>query len=231
MAKLDDAVTAKIKKDGKNFEVLVDCDKAVEFRKGGSVSITDVLVIAEIFTDAKKGTRASESDFEKLFNTQDKLKVAEKIIKNGHISLSAEFLKKERDLKKKQIINLIVRNSVDNNGRPHPPTRIESALSESKVKIDENKSAEEQVVEIVSQLKKILPISYEIRELEVKIPSLYAPKSYGLLKKYGVILHEYWDAKGLIVSYEIPAGLQEAFEIDLNNFTKGSSEFKIVRSK
>jgi len=54
------SVIAKLKREGKNFEILVYPEKAIEFKSGKPISINDVVVVEEIFTDSKKGLRASE---------------------------------------------------------------------------------------------------------------------------------------------------------------------------
>lgn len=64
---------ARIKKTGKNFEIVVDLDNALKFKKGESPSID-----AEgdrIFTDSKKGNVASSSDLNEAFGTEDIQKI------------------------------------------------------------------------------------------------------------------------------------------------------------
>ena len=38
MVSIDKAVVARLKRNGKNFQILVDCEKALEFRKGKNIS-------------------------------------------------------------------------------------------------------------------------------------------------------------------------------------------------
>ena len=69
--------TARIKQAGKHFEIKVDLDEALKFKKGETSSIE-----AEgdkIFTDSKKGMVASTSDLEMAFGTTDISSVVEKI--------------------------------------------------------------------------------------------------------------------------------------------------------
>ena len=55
MGDLDKAVIAKLKIRENNFEILVDCEKALELRSGKKVDIEDVLATRDIFSDVKKG--------------------------------------------------------------------------------------------------------------------------------------------------------------------------------
>jgi len=162
MTNIDKAVIAKLKKEGKTYEILVDCEKALSLRSGKTISVSDVVVTDEIFYDAKKGTRASEHELEKIFGTDDKLEICKSIIMDGVVPLTADLLRKEIENKRKQIVDFIHKNVVDpGTGRPHPPQRIDAAMNEAKVRIDENKSAEHQFQLVIDQIRKILPIKCE----------------------------------------------------------------------
>ncbi len=225
MTDVGSSVIARLKKQDSHFEVLVDCEKAIAF-KSGETTLDEALVTNDIFKDIKKGEHASENLLEKIFGTTDKNKVAEIIIKEGEIQLTTEYKSKLREQKRKQVINLIARNSVDSKTNlPHPPQRIENALEEAKVNINEFKSAEEQVQEIVNKIRGILPISYEIKILEIKIPAQFSGQSYPILKKFGNIIKEDWLNDGsLLVTIEVPAGLQNDLFDSLNNLTHGQIE-------
>ncbi len=233
MVNLDKSVVAKLKREGKTYEILVDSEKALEFRKGKSVSFGDVIVTDEIFYDAKKGTKASENELKKIFGTDNKEEICKIMIKEGDVPMTADSMRKELDAKKKQIVNLIHRNVVDpKTGKPHPPQRIESAIAEAKVKIDGYKSAEQQVQDVIDQIRKIIPIKFEVREVSVKILPQYTGRTFPIIKQFGKLLGEKWQNDGsLLASVEIPAGIQEEFEIALNKIAKGTAETKIVRTK
>ena len=151
MIDINKAVIARLKKGGENFEVLVDCDKAIEF-KSGNVELEDALASDKVYKDAKKGERAPEKEMYKLFDTEDNKEIIALILKKGEIQLTVEHKNRLREEKRKKIINLIHRNAVDpKTNLPHPPKRIENAMEETKVHIDEFKSAEEQVKEVVNK--------------------------------------------------------------------------------
>ncbi len=233
MVDVDKSVIARYKTQGKNFEILVDCENAIAFKTGSNIDLNDVLTAEEIFEDVKKGKHASEIDMKKIFNTDDKKKICEQIIKKGDVQVTAEYQRKLREIKEKQIIDLIHRNAIDpKTGNPHPPQRIKNAVEEAKIRIDNYKSAEEQIQDIISQLKTVLPIKFEVRTLMIKVPAQYAAKSYNSLKLYGKLLKEEWQNDGsLVVNIELPAGLQEDLFSKLNNLTHGSVESKIIGVK
>ncbi|MBI4153148.1 ribosome assembly factor SBDS [Candidatus Woesearchaeota archaeon] len=223
---------ARLKKGGEVFEIDVDPELAMKFKKGdASVDIHDVLKAERIFSDTQKGLVASSSTMKDLFGTDNVLDVARIIIQKGEIQLTSEYRQELRDAKKRRIISIIHTNGIDPRTKtPHPMQRIESALDEAKVKIDEYKTAEDQVNGIVEALRKILPISFSKKEIWLCVPASYAPKSQGMIRSMGRLLKEEWKNDGSWeVTIEIPGGLQEEFFDKLNSMTHGNVETKIVR--
>ncbi len=234
MVNIEDAVTAKLSMQGLNFEILVDCEKALELKHGKDIPVEDVVVSGlTVFKDVKKGEKANEHEIQRLFGTTNKTDVIKKIIQDGVVQLTKEYKDKLREEKRKNIINLIHRYSINPvNNLPHPPQRIEAALEEAKVKIDEFKNADEQVKDIIDKIKVILPIRYEIREIQIRIPAKYAGKSYPTLKQYGNLLKDEWQNDGsLLAIVEIPAGLSIELFDKLNSLTHGEVESKILNVK
>ncbi len=224
---------ARLKKGGKNYEIDVDSEKAIAFKGGANIDIREVLKAEKIFYDAKKGLLASEHEMQQLFETSDPLEVAKIIIKEGEIQVTAEYRAKLSEQKKKKIINMIHRNGVDPRTHlPHPPQRIENAMEEAKIHIDEYKSAEQQLKEIIKQIRIILPIKLEIKEIAVKIPPEYAAKSYSAVKSFGQILKEEWQKDGSwIVVIEMSGGLENDFYDSINKICHGNIESKVLKIK
>ena len=230
MSSIDNSVLARLDKQGHHFEVMVDCEKALDYRKGNA-SLDDALITEDIFKDVKKGEHASEHNLKNIFGTDDKRKIASIIIKNGEVQLTTEYRAKLREEKKKQIVFLISRYAVNpQSNLPHPPSRIENAIDERRIKIDEFKSAEEQVEKIVSEIREILPITYSIKRLNLVIPPDAAGRSYGILRRYAKVIKEEWLNNGsLSVNVEVPAGLQNSLFNDLNSIAHGQIESKELR--
>ncbi|NQV08385.1 ribosome assembly factor SBDS [Candidatus Woesearchaeota archaeon] len=222
---------AKLKKAGNNFEIVIDSDKAMEYKQGKDVDLLDVLKDEKVFSDAQKGLLASEHAMKEIFKTSDSLEVAKIILKDGEVQLTAEYRAKVVEEKRRKIIELIHRNGVDPKTHlPHPVTRIENAFAEAKVHIDQNKSAEDQLQNILKELMVVLPIKFEMKEVAVKIPSEYGAKSYSILKSFGRILRDDWQTDGsLIAVIEIAAGLEQEFYDKLNDLTHGGVESKVLK--
>jgi len=231
MVDVDKAIVARLKMKGLNYEVLVDCDMALDYKAGRIKNIDEVLATEDIFDDVKKGSHASF--LKETFGTDDKRKIAERIIKEGEIQLTTEHKNKLRVELKKRIVSLISRNAINpRTGLPHPPVRIEAAIDEARVKLNEFKHAEEQVVDVIKKINVVLPISYETRELLVKVPAMYSGQSFGIAKQYGRLLKEDWQGNGsLHLIVEVPAGIQNELMDKMNSLTKGNVEISVVGRK
>jgi len=216
-------ITAKLHKEGKHFEIVVDSDKALAFKKTGKGHVADMMAVQEIFHDMKKGLKASQDDLKKQFGTSDVFQIAEKIIREGDLNLTIESRHKETDEKLKQIIDYITRTCIDpRTSMPLTPQRIESAIKESGIRIDEKKSIEEQISSILNTIQKLLPIRFETKKISIRVPANLTAKAYGLVK--GFIMKEDWKENGdLEVVVQLPkATLMEFFD-RLNRVTHGSA--------
>ncbi|MCX6815584.1 MAG: ribosome assembly factor SBDS [Candidatus Aenigmarchaeota archaeon] len=230
MVTVDEAIIAKIDRNGKHFEILVDPDLAYDLREGKSISIQKMLAINIVCTDAKKGDRASPSEVEKAFGTNDMEKIAEQIVKHGEIQLTTEFRRRKIEEKRKQVANIISHNAINPQTRmPHPPDRILNAMEQVRVNIDPFKPAEQQAEEVIKAIKQILPISVEQITLHIEIPAQYSGRAYGVVKEYG-IEKENWLSDGtLVVRIKIAAGIKETVYRRLAALTEGN--VKVEESK
>jgi len=220
---------ARLKIKGERFEVAIDSEKAMAYKKGTLRDVREALDSEHVFRDAKKGSLAAEHDLMKFFKTKDPLEVADQIIKKGEVQLTESYRKKQQDEKRIKIIAIIHRNAVDPKTHlPHPMTRIENAFAEAKVHIDEFKSVEEQVNDIVKKLQPILPIRFELKEVTIKISVDYAAKAYGPINDFGKILKDEWLSDGSWLGVvEIPGGLEEELYDKINKITHGHNETSV----
>jgi len=222
---------ARLKKGNEVFEVVINPDKAIDFRQG-KASFDEAVVYPKVFSDAKKGMLASEQRMKALFNTSDQAEVANIVVKQGEIQLTGEHRQKIVDQKRKRIVDIIHRNAIDpRTNTPHPVTRIEAAMQEAKIKIDEFRQPEAQVDEVLKKLRIIIPIKFVKKEIDIKIPALSAAKSYSQIKIFGKILKDEWLSDGSWHGIiEISGGLEEEFYDKLNSLTKGDNQVKVLKT-
>ena len=209
---------ARMKQGGKHFEILVDLEKAMAFKKTGS---GDFLEIDKIFTDSKKGFTAKESDLKNAFGTDDIYEISQKIVKSGEILLTQNFREEEKNKKIKQVVDFLSRNAINPQTKmPHTPERIKSALEQAHVNI-KNMPIESQIQDIIQEISGILPIKIETRKVKVVIPAIHTGKAYGIVNQYKE--NESWLSNGdLEVLVNIPAGIIIDFYNKLNSATNGA---------
>jgi ribosome maturation protein SDO1 len=230
MVSVEDAVIARITKAGMNFEILVDPDMALEFKKGKEIAITDMLAIAEIYKDSRTGDRHSAEELQKAFGTKNLWDVAMKILKEGHIQLTTEQRNRMVEEKKKEIASIIAKQGMDPRTKmPHPLTRILNAVAEARVIIDPFKPAKEQVKSVLEKIQEIIPISLERIEVAIRVPIEFAGKANSIVREITDVKNEEWTNTAWIALIEIPAGIQSDIYDKLNKLTAGRVEVKIVK--
>jgi ribosome maturation protein SDO1 len=231
MVSVDKAVIARLKTGGETFEILVDSDLALEYKKGKIVSLHELLASEEVFKDVKAGKKASEETLKKILGTSDLREAVDKIIHQGEIQLTTEQRRVMHEEKRKQIVTLIARNSINpQTGAPNPPARIEAALEEARFQVDMSRGAEEQVDAAVKAIRPLLPIRFETLNIAIKIPAIYTGNAYRVVRELGNLKKEEWDSSGdLLCMIEIPAGIQDEIYNKINSLTHGEAKVKVIK--
>ena len=231
MVTVDEAIIARYEKDGKHYEILVDPELAYSLKEGKSISLQKMLAVNALFTDSKKGMKASPSDVTKSFGNIDMEKIAEIIVKKGDIQLPTDIKRKKTEEKRKQVAAMISRNAHNpQTGIPHPQERIMNAMSQVHINIDPFKPAEQQIDDVIKAIKEILPISMEEITLNIMASAQHAGRVYGILKEYGTIKNDKWLSDGsLSATIIIAAGAKDKLYSSLNSITAGNIKIEEVK--
>ncbi|MFX0075773.1 MAG: ribosome assembly factor SBDS [Candidatus Hermodarchaeota archaeon] len=255
---LGDFIIGRIEKEGRTFEMLLDPKKAWDAKKvireeinrrlkegkeksrisieelatNPKISIELIFESFIVFEDLRRGKKATDGDMEAVFNTSEGRIIAGHILLDGDIQWTRAQRDEEREKKLKQIITIITKNAINpQNKKPHPYQRIEKAIEEAKVKVDLMRNAEEQVDDIIKQIRAIIPIRMEQVELAIKIPSDYTAKGYNIVAQLAQIKKEEWQSDGSWVCVvSLPAGLQMELIDKLNKLTHGRVQTKLMKS-
>jgi ribosome maturation protein SDO1 len=230
MVSLDEAVTARIEKQGMHFEVLIDPKAAEDFLDGKPVDLVGNLATDLVFKDASKGTKASEEALAEAFGTTELEPVVTAIVKHGDIQLTTQQRRDMQKRKHAKIVNTIIRTAMNPQTKlPHPKERIELAMEEARFHVDPFKPVDLQVKEVIDAIKTIIPISTDNVHIKIRIPPKFSGRAYGEIKAFGTMLSEAWLNDG---SYqcvlELPAGMQTDLYDTLNGITHGNVETEIV---
>jgi len=184
-------IVARLVSRGDRFEVLVDPDLAMNYRLGKKSDVTKILAVDQVYTDVNKGLRAPNEKLQARFGTTDVKRIAQEILEKGELLLTTEQRRRLIEEKRRQIVNLIARSCVDlRTGAPLPSIRVEQAMGQVSVSIDPFKPAEEQVREVIQEIKRVLPIRVEASEVAVTAGPKEYVEALSLCRGYGEILGE-----------------------------------------
>ena len=209
MVSLDDAVLARLEKGGKRYEALVDPDMVEQWKEDSSnIQLDDFMAMDEIFHDARAGERPTEDALMNTFETLDVETILNIILDKGSIQLTTAQRKARVEHMRQQIIHHIHSQAIDPKSKsPHPRTRIELALQESKYSVDPFKRLEEQIKDAIAKLKPLIPLSFESVRLAFRVPG----SAYGSVSQ---LLRTYQKKEGWLENgdwacvIEIPAGMK-----------------------
>ena len=223
--------TVRLTIEGQNYEILVNPDSALAFKQGRNVEPSAVIAVDEVYSDSRKGLRANSEKLKLHFGTDDHAKAALEVLRRGELNLTQEQRKRLTEEKRRAIIAAISKNFVDPRTLlPHPPTRIDQAMQEARVIVDPFQDPNEQMKNIVENLRTILPMKSEKIKLLVKVAAQYSGQAIGVLKNYGEIVKEDWLADGTLSAIvEIPAGGQPGLLDRLGSTTKGAAQVTVVK--
>lgn len=233
MVSIEDAIICRLKRMGLIFEILVDPNKAVEFKKNKSGNLDDILAVSNIYRDARKGDLISADELQKAFGRLDFTEIATKILLEGEIQLTTEQRRKQIEEKKIQIAEIISKRAINpQTNLPHPTNRIINAMEQVGVHIDPFIDAEAQVDGVVKAIKTLLPIKIQRVIFQVTIPSQFSGKVYSLLKKSVGEFEEKWLNDGSLQAIiNTPAGIQMDLLKHIGDATHGNFKSEILRKE
>lgn len=222
----EDAVTVRYN-GGKDFEILVHPDEALDYRNGEIDDFEKVLFVREIFKDAGAAEKASAADIEDEFGTKVIIEAAEQLFEDGDLELTTDQRNRIREDTRKQLVSMIARRAMDpQTGNPHPPERVENALEEAGFTVEAMVPAEDQFEDAIDAIKPIIPISLEEKEVAVRIPNEYAGKAHGKVKTMTEVLEEEWGDDAYMARVRMPAGVKPKLETALQKICSGEAELR-----
>ncbi|MBS3817301.1 MAG: ribosome assembly factor SBDS [Candidatus Thermoplasmatota archaeon] len=225
---LDEHVIGRMDSHGERFEVIIQPDTVEEFRSGEEIDLLENMPVEKVFSDAHKGEEAPNHLVEKVFETNEIEEIAESILKEGEVQITTEQRNKRQKQKRKEIVNRIAQNSYNpQTDAPHPPQRIENAMSEAEIHIDPFQPVSKQMDQVVDEIRELLPLSFEKKSFAITVRGDMQGKIYGLLKNLGSIKDEEWLNDGRWQGVlKIPAGKQDEMFEKINKVTKGEAEIE-----
>ena len=231
MVDVDKSVISRLKKGGKDFEILVDPIKALEFKKGKQINLEEVLAYPGIYHDVRKGDAIPTNELQVNFGTVDIYQIAKKILNEGELQFTTEQKRKFVEDKTKEIVDIISKRGVNpQTNTPNPPQRIINAMEKAGIRVDPLIDAEMQVNKVVESIKPLIPIKFQKVIVEVTISPQFAGKAYSMLKRTLGKFEERWLNDGsLQLIMDVPVGAQEEMFKKIGDLTKGNFKSNIIK--
>lgn len=231
MISVEDAVICRVKKAGCTFEILVDPDKALEFRETKNINLDEILAISGIYRDARKGDLVSNEELQQAFRTVNTNEVIKKILLEGELQFTTQQRRKMVEEKRNQIANIISKKAINpQTNTPHPVSRILNAMDQVGVRIDPFLNAESQVDGVIKSIKTLLPIKLQRVIFRITIPSQFTGKVYSLLKKSVDEFEEKWLGDGSLQAViNVPIGIQMDLLKMIGDATYGNFKSEIIK--
>jgi ribosome maturation protein SDO1 len=217
-------------KHGKvSFEVLTKPGTVLKFRKGQIGSLDNVLVSDDVWTDHRKGTRASKDELIAAFKTDVAATITKLIVEKGDLELSAAERKEATDKKRAEIVNYIHKYYINPQTKsPHPVSRIENALDTLKVRVDPDAPVDKQVQEVLKRLPEVMPVRKSEMEAKITVPHKYLAQAQGAIKKHAQIKGETYNDVGAVFEVAFVPGAMDTLMQEVEKLTLGEAEIEVA---
>ncbi len=228
MVSLDDAVLARYEHGGKRYEILIDPQLVDSYRNDPqSVELDLFLATDEVWLDARGGERPTSDQLLSAFGSDNIEECVSKIMEKGTIQLTTVQRKQRVVAMKAAIIHKIASTAIDPRSQmPHPPSRIETALEESRYSVDPFLSIDRQVTDAIKVMRPLIPLKFATARLAFRIPGVEYGSVQGLLRE--LVIKEEWLQNGdWACVVEVPAGSKIDLMGDVAKRSKGS-DVKII---
>ena len=218
-------------KHGKlRYEIVVDPREALKWKqnKRDEVDQTELFTTRDIFHNITKGERPTDEDLLNSFGDMTNEEMLFTILEKGELLLTQDQRNELTAKRRKEIVDYIHRHTINpKNQQPHPKLRIENALLQAGISLQEKGKVADIVPEIIQQLQTLLPMRFESIKLEIRMPSQLAGSIFQQFYSYGELSAEEWSGAFFSCQLLLPSGLLSDFTEFLNKRTKGKAQITI----
>jgi ribosome maturation protein SDO1 len=214
---------------GHQFELAVEADLVRPYRRStdGAVALDDVVLSDTIFSDGKRGDRASDESIAALGSNP-----LDTILRKGEIPLTTAERRVLVEQQRKAIVSYIHRYYVQPSTRmPAPVTRIENALALVKpLRIEPFCSPAEEAAALVKRMESSLLLIKQEVEAVLTVPYAHLGTAQGIIKRLANVRSgsEKHSATGATMTLSVAPGDYEALLAELNSKCQGEIDFSVV---
>eukprot|EP00298_Acanthocystis_sp_HF-20_P030185 c9271_g1_i2.p1 GENE.c9271_g1_i2~~c9271_g1_i2.p1 ORF type:complete len:253 (+),score=106.01 c9271_g1_i2:48-806(+) len=229
--RLTNIAVVRLKKGGSRFEVACYKNKVMEWRNGLEKDIDNVLQTTTVFTNVSKGIQAKKEDLVSSFGTDDAAKICLEIINKGQLQVAEKERNQQFDSMFKDIATMVSEKCINTESkRPYPVSTIEKAMKDIHFSVVTSRSTKQQALEVIKQLKNVLPIERVKMRLKIEVSSKEGKQVQEKLKSDGIVESFEDEEKGATWKFElnIDPGHFRVVESTVSEMTKGKGKVELL---
>lgn len=195
--------------------------------------IDEVLQTHTVFINVSKGQVAKKEDLVKAFGTDNQTEICKEILTKGELQVSDKERHSALDSMFKDIATTVANKCINpETKRPYTITMIEKAMKDVHFSVKPNRNAKQQALDVIPQLKAVMPLERAQMRLRVLVSSKEAKKLRDKIEKLVTKLEtEEWDNGTLdLVCLIDPGHYREINEL-VRSETKGSGLLELLNLK
>ncbi|XP_015120833.1 ribosome maturation protein SBDS [Diachasma alloeum] len=231
--RLTNVAVVRMKKQGKRFEIACYRNKVVSWRTKLEQDIDEVLQTHTVFTNVSKGQVAKKEDLLKAFGTDNQTEICKEILSKGELQVSDKERHSALDSMFKDIATTVSDKCVNpESKRPYPVSMIEKAMRDVHFSVKPNRNAKQQALEVIPQLKSVMPLERAQMRLRVVLSGKEARKLRDkTVKLASKVETENWDGGTLNLTCLIDPGNYREIDELIRSETRGAGIVELVNLK
>lgn len=218
-----------MKKCGMRFEIACYKNKVVSWRNKVEKSLDEVLQMQVVYTNVSKGQVAKKEDLVKCFGSEDQRKICEEILSKGELQVSEKERHTQLESTFKDIANIVADKTINpETKRPYPVSIIEKSMKDIHFSVKPNRTAKQQALEVIRELKETIALQRSQMTLRIVIPNGKGHKDK-LKELASEILEEEISERGdLEMVFLTDPGNFRALDELISKETKGKGSLEVV---
>ncbi|XP_014240179.1 ribosome maturation protein SBDS isoform X2 [Cimex lectularius] len=160
--------------------------------------IDEVLQTHTVFTNVSKGQVAKKEDLIKAFGKDEPTEICKIILQKGELQVSDKERQNQLDSLFKDIATNVAEKCINpESKRPYPVSMIEKAMKDIHFSIKPNRNAKQQTLDVIPQLKAVMPLERAQMRLRVAFSGKESRKLRTQLVKLTTSVEtENWNSEG-----------------------------------
>ncbi|OAD61693.1 Ribosome maturation protein SBDS [Eufriesea mexicana] len=195
--------------------------------------IDEVLQTHTVFINVSKGQVAKKEDLVKAFGTDNQTDICKEILTKGELQVSDKERHSALDSMFKDIATTVANKCINpETKRPYTVTMIEKAMKDIHFSVKPNRNAKQQALDVIPQLKDVMPLERAQMRLRVLVSGKEAKKLRDKIVKLVTKLEtEEWDNGTLDLICLIDPGHYRDINELVRSETKGSGLLELLNLK